>query len=725
MVRHALLVIALLCIGSRAFAVQVDFVDVNGGMACIIKSGQHEILVEGGGEPMVLKRYVEKQKLIDGNVELAIVLHPSSVAYAGFRRLLHDGVTIEQYWDAGWDDASGRDAPTRSYRQLLQALQDRGTDVIRPFGAAHAPAAFTGRMEWFSMPSIPEARFCLLYARTFRNSERNQWPTLALLIEIEHVRILFSGHTGSERQPADGSAATDVEARLVDLARRIPGALHADVMVAPWMGSPRSSSREFIAAVDPKIAVISGAPRYRLPAVETIERYQKLGRTVMVTTLHPESLRDNVTCAREFFDDEITCSYTSILGAGERAEWEGTAGGNPVNAEFVVGALAPDRSGSDRKEARPSVAGADLAGIDLSKVIAPGVDLNHASLRFANLTGIDLTGANLAGADLSFARLDGATLRNVITDAATNFHGIQAPRADFSGTHLAGCDLTAALIPNADLSGVDATGANFTGADLRQAKLSSATLKDARIFGAAFDDALWELRPGGTPAAEEMAGAPYLRTLRTERSPGALIEVRDGFRKAGLHDDARFMTWLIQRRDRKRLEENGQWLESKAKWLLFELPTEWGMSAMRPLRIVAVLWLLFAVVYFLFVRVGSASAIRMVVTRRRRDDPTKNRMHVRLIRTVVPRRQSRTGRAAARIRFELRTMLTALNFSFRNMLNLKFQWLDAAAWIRLLQRRDFELEGVGWVRTVAGMQSLVSLYLIAMSILTYFSNPFD
>jgi hypothetical protein len=35
------------------------------------------------------------------------------------------------------------------------------------------------------------------------------------------------------------------------------------------------------------------------------------------------------------------------------------------------------------------------------------------------------------------------------------------------------------------------------------------------------------------------------------------------------------------------------------------------------------------------------------------------------------------------------------------------------------------LRATGWVRTVAGIQSLLSVYLLALWVLTYFGRPFE
>jgi hypothetical protein len=42
-----------------------------------------------------------------------------------------------------------------------------------------------------------------------------------------------------------------------------------------------------------------------------------------------------------------------------------------------------------------------------------------------------------------------------------------------------------------------------------------------------------------------------------------------------------------------------------------------------------------------------------------------------------------------------------------------------------MQPREYELHASGWVRVVSGIQSLISVYLVALPILTYFGTPFE
>jgi hypothetical protein len=46
-------------------------------------------------------------------------------------------------------------------------------------------------------------------------------------------------------------------------------------------------------------------------------------------------------------------------------------------------------------------------------------------------------------------------------------------------------------------------------------------------------------------------------------------------------------------------------------------------------------------------------------------------------------------------------------------------------WISRLQKNEYNLRTTGWVQTMAGLQSLLSVYLLALWVLSYFGRPFD
>jgi len=64
-------------------------------------------------------------------------------------------------------------------------------------------------------------------------------------------------------------------------------------------------------------------------------------------------------------------------------------------------------------------------------------------------------------------------------------------------------------------------------------------------------------------------------------------------------------------------------------------------------------------------------------------------------------------------------------FSLLSAFQIGFREFSIGTWLTRTQPRNFGLEATGWVRTLSGLQSLLSVYLLAMWLLTYFGRPFQ
>jgi hypothetical protein len=73
----------------------------------------------------------------------------------------------------------------------------------------------------------------------------------------------------------------------------------------------------------------------------------------------------------------------------------------------------------------------------------------------------------------------------------------------------------------------------------------------------------------------------------------------------------------------------------------------------------------------------------------------------------------------------LRTCRIALYFSMLSAFHLGWRELNVGSWITRMQGRNYTLSATGWVRSVSGLQSLLSVYLLALWALTYFGRPFE
>ena len=373
-------------------------------------------------------------------------------------------------------------------------------------------------------------------------------------------------------------------------------------------------------------------------------------------------------------------------------------------------------------------------------------DLNDADLKAADLSGAHLKDANLNSADLEDANLNGADLKDALLYGAHLEHAYLV-HADLSyahlgGAHLNGADLSGAHLKDAYLNSADLEDANLNGADLSGARLYDADLSGARLYDAELANATFE--PKNLPITEGIALARDLQSLTYRYNSGPLTRLRKEFQEAGFREQERAITCALNRHDAnpkdlrasvaaswKRLRKKDfderklmplkQFVEGVFKWVAFDLTSEYGYSYGRPLRIVAVLWAFFALVYFVFMHFAGGSGIYFVGTRIVRGLPHVQGMQIR------PRRV----RATKRWKFpflwlgqQWRLLRTAMFFSLMSAFNIGFRDINFGRWLRLLTKREYDLKALGWARTFSGCQSLLSVYLIALWVLTYFGRPF-
>jgi hypothetical protein len=78
-----------------------------------------------------------------------------------------------------------------------------------------------------------------------------------------------------------------------------------------------------------------------------------------------------------------------------------------------------------------------------------------------------------------------------------------------------------------------------------------------------------------------------------------------------------------------------------------------------------------------------------------------------------------------RLRRACRLFCISLYFSVLSAFHLGWREFNVGTWIARMQPREYTLRATGWVRTVSGIQSLLSVYLLALWVLTYFGRPFE
>ncbi|MCP4746269.1 MAG: pentapeptide repeat-containing protein [Desulfobacteraceae bacterium] len=332
--------------------------------------------------------------------------------------------------------------------------------------------------------------------------------------------------------------------------------------------------------------------------------------------------------------------------------------------------------------------------------------LKGAWLNNANLQGVELGKANLQGANLWDAKLQGAELW----------------KAKLQGAMLWGAKLQGADLGNANLQGAKLWDAKLQGVKLNNAKLQGADLRGADLARAVF-----EVRPKSLPNLPEMALANNLSLLTYIDSPHALVELRKGFKKAGLRKQEREITYAIKRSGFKNamLEGSlGAKIKGKLGWFFFDLTCKWGMSPQRPLLIFAALIFICSIFYLneLVIDVSKENKDgiwKIWIPERVRDD---------LGRDVVVQDVSGNKVCKQLITSDhvpLKIYWTGLHFSILSAFHIGWRDLNAGGWIYKIIPHEYRLAASGRARIISCIQSLISVYLLALSILTYFGRPFE
>ncbi|GLZ80753.1 hypothetical protein Afil01_55600 [Actinorhabdospora filicis] len=200
---------------------------------------------------------------------------------------------------------------------------------------------------------------------------------------------------------------------------------------------------------------------------------------------------------------QLTIDFLCDLAEPERLhEWTRRVLDDPLSGD-VVRANALKVSARLRTPPSTHLAGANLAGQDLSFRKWAGVDLTGADLMEARLVAADLSGARMSGARLIGARLE---------------------RASLAGTDLSGADLTDAHLAGADLTGTNVDGVNWQRAALLDTRATPEILAAAQAGGAAVARTM----PVHTEFAPAEIGVPFGFHAERGRLPRPLDYAPDG-----------------------------------------------------------------------------------------------------------------------------------------------------------------------------------------------------
>ncbi len=182
-----------------------------------------------------------------------------------------------------------------------------------------------------------------------------------------------------------------------------------------------------------------------------------------------------------------------------------------------------------------------------------------------------------------------------------------------------------------------------------------------------------------------------------------MVQIRAALKESGLRDLGREATYAIER-------WKAHWEPWYKKWikhLLFEWTCGYGLDYLRPLLILLGLVMVFSIPYMVAIETRGSDGIWKVWSSERiRKDLGKKELEL-----IYSRGLPVVG--------------YAFYFSILSAFHIGWRDLNVGSWISRIQPCEYTMKVTGWVRVVSGVQSLISIYLLALWVLTQFGRPFE
>lgn len=222
---------------------QVHFLDVGNADAILVRTGEHQMLIDGGeaGDGDTIIDYLQEQGV--DKLDLVIATHPDSDHIGGLSDVLK-AFPVGQMLMTFMDDEH---TPTsKTYERLLTTLDEQNIPVIE--------------VEAGQQYTLGEATIDIL--GPVEQYEETNNISVVSRITFGHHRFLMMGDAEQEAEEALIQSGVD---------------LSADVLKTGHHGSRSSTGEDFLRLVSPTHAVISCGVdnRYGHPHPETLETLQE------------------------------------------------------------------------------------------------------------------------------------------------------------------------------------------------------------------------------------------------------------------------------------------------------------------------------------------------------------------------------------------------------------------------------------------------------------------
>jgi len=310
-----------------------------------------------------------------------------------------------------------------------------------------------------------------------------------------------------------------------------------------------------------------------------------------------------------------------------------------------------------------------------------------------NSERLDLSGKKINGVYCYNADLQNADLEHTICDSV-GFYSSVLKEIEYSNAKLSRVNFFNSRLDSADFNGASFNNCSFMGADLDHSIFTNVKLKNVNFTHANVAGMIFE--PDSLPDIKGMAYADNLDSITYRTNPGMLIKLKEGFKNAGFYDAQRKIIAAIQRR-KQALDPD--WVTRTIDYLLFDLTSVYGLKPFRPLIIFMASIYLFYRVYLILFFIGKLN-IRIQHPKEDVDGHA----------TIID-----DGIHPGRLIFLSIITAFAIGFGAFNIND----------WAKKLLKEDYTIQSYGWTRVLIGIQNLLSLLLVSLTILLLLGHPFN
>ena len=233
--------------------VQFHFIDVGQGDAALIRTPGGDVLIDAGDNYSEdeLKAYLDRYGVDD--LAYVIFTHPDADHIGGA------DVVLENY-DVKRVIRTSREADSKTYRTMVSLIEAEGAEDI----CANIGEVFM----------LGEVKMTIL-APLDPNYKSANDSSIVLRVDYGETSVLFTGD-------AETSSEKDMIKRY---GQGVNGLLDCDILKAGHHGSSSSSSKSFLQAVTPDVAIISCGEgnKYGHPHREIVMRYEDMNIAILRT----------------------------------------------------------------------------------------------------------------------------------------------------------------------------------------------------------------------------------------------------------------------------------------------------------------------------------------------------------------------------------------------------------------------------------------------------------